>query len=135
MCLMIYLASDKELPVISWDKNNSGFNIRKADETNVVKKYFSKKNLYHVGSYLGCGCGFIYGENLDDEDEEVLRRKSFEDFITYLKENIDDDGFEIYTSWAGDEWKEKEFEREIKLEEYVIPKSFSFREGEFIVVR
>ncbi len=58
-----------------------------------------------------------------------------EDLIIYLKENIDDEGFEIYSCWAGDEWEEKEFDSEIELQTYAIPEKFCFREKELIMIK
>lgn len=135
MCLAVYVASNDELPVIPWDENKPCFFIVAEDTSNVVRKHFSKKNIYYTGSYMGCGCGFMYGDNIDGNEEEILKRKSFEDILTYLKENLDGEELEIYCCWDGDEWEEKEYESELRMSEFVLPKSFCFREREHIIVK
>jgi hypothetical protein len=135
MCLAVYIASNKELPLIPWDENNRRLNVSKEDESNQVKKHLGKKYLYYVGSHSGCGCGFVYGDYVDDENEEELKRKSFEDLITYLKDNIEDEGFEVYCCWEGDESEKKEFESEIELEKFKIPDHFIFKEKEHIDIK
>lgn len=51
MCMTIYIASNKELPLIPWNENNPSFNVSKEDDSNGVKNHLSKKYLYYAGSH------------------------------------------------------------------------------------
>lgn len=106
MCLVVYIASDKELPLIAWDAAHPAFNVRPLDERGApVRKHFTKPNVYYVGAHSGCGCGFEYGrwEN-EDPDESREGRKSVESLAGYLRDAASNAGdVELYACWDGDE--------------------------------
>jgi hypothetical protein len=81
MCLAVYISTKIEIATIPWDNDNPSFFILSIDQRNHhnVEKQFINPNIYYVGSYQGCGCGFIYDENdpeFTDEMEDLnLRSK------------------------------------------------------------
>ncbi len=66
MCTMVYLASEKPLPIIPWDEEHPSFHTENVQEIDVAEKAsavrsrFSKPFVYRLGSNQRCGCGFAY---------------------------------------------------------------------------
>lgn len=62
MCVMVYLRSNKKLPIIKWDDKVPDFYVDELNENDLayteLKSFMAKKNLYNVGAHTGCGCGF-----------------------------------------------------------------------------
>ena len=76
MCLMVYIASDKPLPLIDWNENKRAFNVTDLSkyEKN-VETQFKYTNVYNAGSHLGCGCGFL--KEFKEEDELALANENY----------------------------------------------------------
>jgi hypothetical protein len=63
MCMVVYLAADAPLPLISWDAQAPAFHVKAlGSRDDPVRARFSKPHVYYVGSHEGCGCGFGYGQ-------------------------------------------------------------------------
>ena len=63
MCMMIYIASDRPLPLIDWQDEFPAFHVRELrEEEMAVRTHFKKPYVYYAGSHEGCGCGFAYGQ-------------------------------------------------------------------------
>ena len=61
MCLALYIASSKPLPVIPWDPDKPAFHvIPLPDERAAVRKLLRFPHIYYVGSHEGCSCAFNY---------------------------------------------------------------------------
>lgn len=61
MCLALYIASPKPLPVIPWDPKKPTFHVvRLPDENKAVRKVLPHPHVYYVGSHEGCSCAFNY---------------------------------------------------------------------------
>ena len=138
MCMMLYLASDKPLPLVAWDENNPSFHVQELHESSAsVRKQFSKPCVYYLGSDQGCGCGFSYGQFVND-DEELKSRDSVLRLSKYLSQAVEIAGpLELYSCWHGDEETTPEFNEVVTFEE--IPseiggEAFAFREREFIKI-
>ncbi len=61
MCLALYIASSKPLPLVPWDPENPAFHvIPLQDDRPAVRKVFRHPHIYFVGSHEGCSCAFNY---------------------------------------------------------------------------
>ncbi len=59
MCLAVYIGTDEELPLSAWVEDQTLVCFSALNEKDFpVRKHFSSKNVYYVGSDEGCGCGF-----------------------------------------------------------------------------
>lgn len=136
MCMMLYIAADNELPLVPWDEDSPGLFVKELPEAyEKVRKHLAKKNVYLAGAHTGCGCGFVFGVH-EDLDDTNAGRRSVEQLLEYLENNLPDKGeIELYSCWAGDEDKPIEFNRSIDIKYFRLGESFSFREKEIIVVR
>jgi hypothetical protein len=106
MCWALYLASDKDLPLVSWNEKAPGFNVQALSEHEFrVKRQFSFPNVVYVGSHEGCSCGFMAGGPHQPE-REPSRAADAKGLFAYLKEL---QGFgarlEMLLCWEGDEEK------------------------------
>ncbi|HEY0076734.1 MAG TPA: hypothetical protein VGB77_21805 [Abditibacteriaceae bacterium] len=138
MCMVLYVASDKPLPLIAWDENNPNFHVKELHESSAgVRKQFSKPYVYYLGSDQGCGCGFSYGQFVNDNDE-LKSRESVSRLSKYLSQAVEIAGpLELYSCWSGDEEEPPEFKEVVTFEE--IPgeiggEAFAFQEREFIKI-
>ena len=102
MCLAVFLASDRPLPLVPWQEARPSFNVTELepDETR-VRGRFSKRHVYYLGAYTGCSCGFTP----DDEAEEDASLRSREDLVRYVTEALAASGgatLELFTCWDDD---------------------------------
>jgi hypothetical protein len=65
---------------------------------------FSKKYIYHVGSWMGCSCGFRYESSggLDDEEKQKNddSMRKLLDLVQNLAEN--EEYVQFFCCWEGD---------------------------------
>lgn len=149
MCMMLYIASDKELPLVPTGEDD--YQPIYVDElskyNSEVKKQFTKKYSYYIGSYQGCGCGFSYGQyNIDSEevDESLIeffnievekRKKSVRELFNYISNNLENvSEIELYSCWAGNEKGTPKHRLEISLANFSLGNEFSFEEDQLIIV-
>ena len=61
MCLALYIAANKPLPIVPWDPEKPAFHVIPLSE-NVqdVRKLLPYPHIYYVGSHQGCSCAFNY---------------------------------------------------------------------------
>ena len=144
MCMMLYMASDKKLPTIPWNKNIPDFYIEELNKRNQeflgVRKQVNKPYIYYVGAHTGCGCGFYYdmSEVFDESslEENKMNRRSVENLFLYIRENlINEEEFKLYSCWAGDERSQCEKQTIININSFILGDSFSFDENELIIVK
>ena len=65
MCLALYIASTKPLPVIPWDPKKPTFHVVNLPESmRAVRKLLPYPHVYYVGSHEGCSCAFNYEHEL-----------------------------------------------------------------------
>lgn len=77
MCLALYIASFKPLPVIPWDPTKPAFHVIPAPESmQAVRKLLPHPHVYYVGSHEGCSCAFNYEHELKSvlELRDYLRK-------------------------------------------------------------
>ena len=139
MCMMIYVGSDNELPLIECRDEDSVIYVEKLDVTLSSDDCFAKENLkkehkYYVGSWQGCGCGFSFdcSNELYNEENNKRGKQSVESLFEYLRANIENDNCEILSFWAGKGISEPN--DVIDLKNFTLGDSFSFLEGQHITV-
>ena len=65
MCLALYIASAKPLPVIPWDPKKPTFHVVNLPESmRAVRKLLPYPHVYYVGSHEGCSCAFNYEHDI-----------------------------------------------------------------------
>jgi hypothetical protein len=142
VCMMLFLASDKRLPTIPWDNcAKQNIMVSELDERdNLVIKHFTKKFIYDIGAFEGCGCGFQFGiiESEDEEDRvaEASGRESVEELFHYLREHINSGEIaEVYSCWAGDEGCNTEHRTLINLREFKLGDKFQFLQNQLVIIQ
>ncbi len=127
MCLAVYIASDKTLPLIEWKKEKPAFNVVPLTKhENGVKRQFSRPFIAYAGSHEGCGCGF-FKEGEEVKELEIVQA-NYDSLVNYLKK-LKEQGasIEIYSCWEGDQEEEPEFTEKMTLEE-ISGQHFEFKE-------
>ncbi len=110
MCLAVYIASDRDLPLKEFDPAAPGFNVKPltSHETS-VRQQFSLRHVVYAGSQTSCACGFV-----PESDEDVeASAQSRADLVQYLESALRSGPVEIFTCWEGDQ--ERGPERRLKL--------------------
>jgi hypothetical protein len=137
MCMTVYLASDRPLPLIAWDESAPAFWVGELPEwSQAVHRQFTKPYVYYIGSYHGCGCGFRYARwpGVDEDPGEIAAgRESMHHLAEYLKAATRDGPVELYICWAGDEEAEPEHHAMVSLTQ-VGDESFAFEERQLLTV-
>jgi hypothetical protein len=94
MCLAVYLASDRSLPLVE----QAAFLVRPLERREAgVRRHFSKPHIYYIGAYTGCGCGFIP----DDPSEAAQRAETIAQFVAYLDREVPELQLELFVCWEG----------------------------------
>jgi hypothetical protein len=133
--MMVYLSSDKELPIIPYKKDFVNFYVNKLGEQDFgyegARKVLSKKYLYNAGAHTGCGCGFDYGtyEPIDNDDieEEQKGKESVSQLFNYIKSAlITNKNIELYACIAGNEGKDFVTKSIDIIHKYALGDSFFF---------
>src|SRR6266446_6699287 len=109
MCMLVYLASVRPLPLIPWDAAQPAFHVTELpEERDAVRGQFTLSYAYYAGSHEGCGCGFQYGEyELDDPDADELaelerNKRSRARLAEYLQSSLATvPVVELYACWDG----------------------------------
>jgi hypothetical protein len=61
MCLALYIAASKPLPVIPWNPKKPTFHVVPLPENmQEVRNLLPYPHIYYVGSHEGCSCAFNY---------------------------------------------------------------------------
>ncbi|RWX51155.1 hypothetical protein VU01_11983 [Candidatus Electrothrix marina] len=128
MCLAIYIASDKLLPLIEWKEEHPGFNTRSLSKYDRgVKKQFTLPFIIYAGSCQGCSCGFLKEFLIEIKDLEMAQA-DYNLLAEYLREHQKmGSNVEIYSCWEGDQEAQPEFIEQLTLEEVCDPQ-FQFKE-------
>lgn len=127
MCLAVYIASDKPLPLISWVEEKPAFYVEEVRKDEAcVKKQFKYQHIYYAGSHEGCGCGFFkdgeVGEELSQAEENYNK-------LSYYLKKAKESGakLQIFSCWEGDQTAKPEYREEIN-EGILNEKQFEFKE-------
>ena len=127
MCLMVYVASDKSLPLIKWDENKRAFCVSDLSkyEKNVAAQ-FKLPYVYTAGSHLGCGCGFL--KNFKDEEGLAQSNENYLQLSAYLQKARETEAtIHIYSCWDGDQEAKPVFREKIDLK-HLVESIFEFKE-------
>jgi hypothetical protein len=127
--MMIYLASDVPLPTIPWNESSPAFNVCALEDWGwgpEVRKQFTKRFVYYLGSYQRCGCGF---GDLSENGKLCLQH-----LHDYLAVATNGRSVEMYSCWAGDESGEQ-LNRSQITGDGVLEPGFVFEEQQFLEVR
>jgi hypothetical protein len=127
MCLMVYIGSDKPLPLIAWNENNPSFNI--SDLTKYEKSVaaqFKFPHVYNAGSHQGCGCGFF--KEFKEDEELTQAHDNYHQLNAYLQKAQEmGANNQIFSCWDGDQEAKPEHREEINLNR-LIEANFEFKE-------
>lgn len=112
MCFLLYVGTDRELPLLEWDGNTpSSLAISSLTERErPVKKHFEKEAVQNVGSTSGCGCDFPF-IILNSEDwpwwdglldaSQIETEQFNRTALIKLLQSVGDSRVEIYGLWDG----------------------------------
>ena len=135
MCHVLYMASDKERPLVSWDDSRRGFHVRTGDE--VTLPHLTKPHIRYLGSDESCGCGFQHLplSMIEDEAQRLKVKDNQAGLARYLATCLaDEESIELFTCWNGDEAHPLEHRREIRVSD-LLKDDFEFMEKELVTVR
>ena len=75
MCTMVYVASNRPIPLRPWNPAAPAFNVQELKESEQpVRERFSLPFVCYVGTDEHCGCGFGYGQYPGYEEEAEAER-------------------------------------------------------------
>lgn len=133
MCLVLYMASDRDRPTIPWDKSAPRFHVTDDEPAaQEARTHFTKKRVYYLGSDNGCGCGFRQESDwvIDKPEEQASKRDNQQRLHDYLAACLEDEEFvELFSCWSGDEAENCELRRDVPLRA-LIDEEFFFSEGQ-----
>ena len=137
MCMLVYVASDYQLPTLAWDENHPNFHVSELSaREEPVRRQFSKPCVYYVGSHQGCGCGFQYGqyEELEDDPAEITAardsRQRLAEFLAVALQHQAE--VQLFACWDGDQGAEPEYRGRVRPADLALDRFF-FREKELLV--
>ena len=127
---MVYLASDKPLPLIEWNENKRAFcvsDLTKYEKN--VETQFDSSYVYNAGSHLGCGCGFL--KEFKEEDELAQANENYLQLSVYLQKARETGAhLHIYSCWDGDQEAKPALREELYLKR-MVKADFEFKEKAF----
>ena len=126
MCLALYLASSRPLPIIAWDPANPAFHVINPPESATgVRKHFRFENVYYAGSHQGCSCAFNY----EHEYDSILQLRD------YLRNALASGAeIEAFACRIGNEEHDVQHALVTSPEGVALPEFF-FKDGQFLVIR
>lgn len=110
MCLMLYMATQADMPVRSAPE----LSVEEVEPSrDAVRQWFSLPVVRFIGAHTGCSCGFpsVIAEEpidywdgmLNGQDREADLR-SIDSLLTLVREHVDTAGeVQLYPVWAGEE--------------------------------
>jgi len=134
MCWALYLASDKELPLIPWEKASPAFNTTALSEADIsVKSQFSLRNVIYLGSYQGCGCGFMPAD--EDEPKDIANRAATVQALSCYLDNalLQATHLEMFLCWEGDQTQSPVSKKVVFPQDFLV-EEFPLAEKEFAKV-
>lgn len=147
--MMLYMGSSKPLPIVrawdvpkevysspTWPREAQRFHTKALEQSEeIVRSHFSLPHIVYAGSYEGCGCGFSYGrefeESEDDLDHLTAARESVAELVRYIQ---DSKAGEIYSCWSDDLGKPTVYERAV-TPRMIAAYDFVFRERELLKIK
>lgn len=137
MCMVLYLGSEKTLPIVPYNPEQPAFHTKELDEhEKPMRQHFSKPQVLYIGSSEGCGCSFrhaLYDKGewsyvvSEKEEEAVASQVDHQALVDYLSAQRLHK-VEIYACWDGDYALPADVRRKFLLMIYYTPASFLRRE-------
>lgn len=127
MCDTVIIASEKQLPIVSWDSAAPGFYTSEVKEENLlgmIREIISCDFYYEVLSFMGCSCGLcFYASYINDPEEEYDQRVlDVRRFADYLDQHKVDNSLRLFNfNWEEflDEYPKRNFStQEMKGSEF-----------------
>lgn len=140
MCMHLFLAAEKPLPLVACNKQKPGLHLSECEEkvASGLREIFFGQYLYDVGSHAGCACPFGFEPDWENPKPSDLgqwqeNREDFRQLIEYLHRALQMVGtIEIY---AGEEfWFPPLVHRSITIDE-ISADRFIFNEREYLMLR
>ena len=141
MCMALYIGSDNALPLIEWREGETPICISALDpssqEDDFASGYLVKPYKYHVGSWLGCSCGFSFDftDEQFDEKENILSKQSVEKLFEFIRSNVKGGECELLSFWESGQYDGIPHQASIDLRKFALGDAFEFLEGQYTVVR
>ncbi len=139
MCMIYFVGTDKDIPLIEFDLANPAFNVAELSEKQqIIREQFSKPYVHYVGSSHGCGCGFRaqpscwFDSNSEDFIASVEDHNALADYLEQLVES-DEEEIELYGCWSGDEGETIESREKCAIAD-IRRDDFEFQEREFLII-
>ena len=140
MCQRVYIASQKELPLVKRSQREPYLQVEGLTNTEAaVRRHFRREftHFYVAGAHLPCGCGFpAYSSDPQAKQARIPEedRKSVDRLRDYLRAGLGKRRpVQLYLCWPGDEGEAPRNERTIKVAELEDPE-FRFRKSEILTV-
>lgn len=129
MCMVLYLASDDMLPTIPWNEKKPAFHVCPLADCGMGKEVgmqFTKANVYFVGSYQWCGCGFG-----DSSEKGIQCLRELREYLVAVsaKSGI----VEMWSCWTGAEGAEP-LEKIVIVPDNILEPEFRFGEQEYYLI-
>ena len=138
MCMMVYVGSDNDLPLVVW-KNGSSLVVKALNverrEDKFANEHLTKEHRYSVGSWQGCGCGFSFNfsDEYYSEEDNIRGKQSIEALFDYIRDNVMGDNCELLSFWAGEGIKHNP--ETLDIQNFDFGDSFEFLEGQYLTVK
>lgn len=102
MCLRLFIGSDRELEIVPYKEDALEFYVFKFNDP--AEEEEAKENLrclfvYEAGSFMGCGCGFICGEEMKEELDYTQRVHDVMQLKRWLLSNMPGNRLVLLASW------------------------------------
>jgi hypothetical protein len=135
MCLEIFIASNKPLPLIPWNDEAPTFHVIDLfDDAEAVRNHFNEPFVYYAGAFEGCGCAFNYDAEVAEPDELKASEQSLNSLVVYLENSLSNGAtIKLFSCWAGDENKSPESFRTVAPKE-IQKADFVFETPELLTI-
>lgn len=140
MCMVYFIGTDKDIPLIEFNSTEPAFHvIELSEQEQIVQEHFSKLRVHYIGSSQGCGCGFraqpscVYDPDSEEFSTTIKDHNALADYLDQLMV-LGEKEIELYGCWSGDEKEKSESRRECSTSD-IRQNAFQFNEREFLVIK
>ena len=139
MCMVYYLGTSSDVPLIPFEERAPAFNVSEVDggEENAVGAQLATPYAHYMGSSTSCGCNFrcdAFGDPYDQREDAAGVQADHEALAAYLQSLPSEaEPIRIFSCWSGDESIPPEHTRTCRMADIRAP-DFAFREGELVTV-
>lgn len=115
MCFVLYIATDKPLPIVPWDENSRGIHTEPlSDHDNGVAAHFLRQHVCYIGSDTHCGCGFRNANyqngswpeeewRPEDDTSHLEAQPNHDRLVEFVRRYLpEESSFELYGMWEAD---------------------------------